>query len=267
MGSCRFGLTVLSGRTPFPCVTGRKKRREENWGARPSAWCPAPGRSPSHAFSPFALQDFLKYSKKASLDTSELEVPTPALGQPPLPQAGPTGGVPAVWGALCSLEGRRAGRALGGGADRRPCSLPTEGRGGHVRRAKALQRHDERWAAARVRRKTLPLFRRAALALVRLPRAGLLLFPLQNADPYCPVFCLLSPHPARSALPTPFWCFGTCLCSEPRPRGRDRQDSAVSPGPPATLRAEIPAWEVVGGRGPCPPVPTGTCPQAPCVHC
>lgn len=70
-------------------------------------------------FSPFPLQDFLKYSKKASLDTSELEVlntpgPWAPLSIPARPQP-----VPGVGGG-----------AVGDGGSTQPrmCPLHTSGR-------------------------------------------------------------------------------------------------------------------------------------------
>lgn len=92
----------------------------------------------------FALQDFLKYSKKASLDTSELEVLTPAgppdsppgcpHGSPKQPVAGGVcpgrGGGSGCWRvsapgcALCTLEDGRARAGTESCADRWLRSLP-----------------------------------------------------------------------------------------------------------------------------------------------
>lgn len=118
--------------------------------------------------SALPLQDFLKYSKKASLDTSELEVLSPALPRLPpkqpvpggwvSPPPGPSAPPPEGW------RGRTWPRRCGRGWHRSfslevdaasAVSPPAESRGGHVHSAEAVQRHDERRAAAGIRRNAL----------------------------------------------------------------------------------------------------------------
>lgn len=119
---------------------------------------------------------------------------------------------PLLWARPCGVPSApwRAGTCAEGTAD--PAPPPTEGRGGHVRGAEALQRHDERRAAARVRRKALPLRRRSARAPVRLPRAGLLLSPCRSRS-FLPPLTVLSPLTASCSVGSSSSSLGHSICA------------------------------------------------------